>query len=387
MEFLNMTDIVLLSALLVCLILQLVYYWIYLFKPYKYQKMQEKETENEISSLPPVSIIITGRNKAYDLEAYLPSILQQNYPEYEVIFVNDASTDDTEDVLKRFAVQYNHLYHTYIPAGSKNLSRKKLALTVGIKAAHNDLLLFTEPDSYPVTSDWIIGMATRFSDKKKIVLGFTSLEKYPSKYISYDYFFSNLQMMSLALRGNPYMGNGRNLAYSKKYFEEQRGFTFSNFLDAGEDDLFINQVANKNNVAVELSPESIVAVDMADFATWKILKSHRTITKKFYKRFSVFFWRGEKLSRVLFYVLFIILAIYLALNSKWIILDSVTFLFLLRLFSQLFIINKTSILLKQPKFYFSLPFFDIIQPFVDGYFYFYGLFKARNNYNWKYEKR
>ncbi|MCC8146532.1 MAG: glycosyltransferase, partial [Bacteroidales bacterium] len=284
MEYLNLSiaDIIPLSVLLICLIFQLVYYWVYLFKPYKYQSLQAKD-EVISSSLAPVSVIMTGRNEAQNLETYLPSILEQNYSEYEIIFVNDASTDDTEDVLKRFASRYPHLYHTYIPAGSKNLSRKKLALTVGIKAAKYDILLFTEPASCPVSSDWISQMSARFTDKKKIVLGFSFLNKYPSKYISYDYYWGNLQMTSLALMNLPYSGNGHNLAYSKLYFEEKKGFAPSNFLDAGEDDLFINQVATPTNVAVELSPNSHIAVDMAEKRLWREFKIHRTITRKFYK--------------------------------------------------------------------------------------------------------
>jgi glycosyltransferase involved in cell wall biosynthesis len=312
--------------------------------------------------------------------------MEQNYPVYEVIVVNDASTDDTDEILGRFAFKYPHFYHTYIPTGSKNLSRKKLGLTLGIKAAKYDALLFTEADSHPVGPDWINRMARNFTDKKMIVLGFSTLQKQPSQYISYDYFFSNLQMMSLALKNHPYMGNGRNLGYSKNYFLQQKGFSNSNFLDAGEDDLFINQIARKDNLSVELSSESVIQVNMEDARTWKDLKVRRLATQRFFhKRFSIIFWRLEKLSRVLFLLSLILTIIWVVPN--WILLGIALFLFLIRFFTQLYVINTTAGMLKLPKFYFTLLLFDFIQPFVDEYFYLYRLFRGREDYNWKYEKR
>ncbi|MDR0681098.1 MAG: glycosyltransferase [Dysgonamonadaceae bacterium] len=378
-------EIVLISILLFFLIIQLIYYWFYLAKPYYYQRAVEKGKIVQPSSQPPVSVIICTRNEAQNLEVFLPAILEQNYPLYEVICVDDASTDATAEILNRLTFKYKHLYHTYIPVGSKNLSRKKLGLTLGIKAAKYNILLFTEADCRPDSPDWIRCMAKHFTEKNTIVLGFSALEKYSSGYAAYDYFFSNLQMISLALKGHPYMGNGRNLGYSKNWFIQQKGFSSSNFLDAGEDDLFINEIARKDNLSVELKRESIIHVKMDENSTWKDLKIKRMITRKFYKRFSVNFWRMEKISRILFFIMLILSVICFA--SNWILLGIALFFYLIRLFTQLFVINKTAGLLKLPKFYFTLFLFDFIQPFVDEYFYLYRLFRGRKDYNWKYERR
>jgi glycosyltransferase involved in cell wall biosynthesis len=378
-------EIVLISILFFSLIIQLIYYWFYLAKPYYYQRAVEKKKIIQPSSQPPVSIIIYAKNEAQNLEVFLPSILEQNYPLYEVICIDDDSTDETAEILNRLTFKYKHLYHTYIPTGSKNLSRKKLGLTLGIKAAKYDTLLFTEADCRPDSPDWICCMARHFTDKNTIVLGFSALEKYPSRYACYDYFLSNLQMVSLALKGHPYMGNGRNLGYSKSWFVQQKGFSSSNFLDAGEDDLFINEIARKDNLSVELQRESIVHVKMDENSTWKDLKIKRMITRKFYRRFSVNFWKMEKASRILFFVMLILNVVWFAYN--WILLGITLFFFLIRLFTQLVVINKTAGLLKLPKFYFTLFLFDFIQPFVDEYFYLYKIFRGRKDYNWKYERR
>ncbi|MDR0864845.1 MAG: glycosyltransferase [Candidatus Symbiothrix sp.] len=380
------TDIILFSVLVCSLIIQLIYYWFYLAKPYRYQRSIEKGKTVPASSQPPVSVIICAKNEARNLENYLPVFLEQNYPVYEVIVVNDASADDTDEILNRFSFNYKHLYHTYIPVGSKNLSRKKLGLTLGIKAAKYDTLLFTEADCHPTGPDWISRMARHFTDKRTIVLGFSTLKKQPSKYILYDYFFSNLQMMSLALKNHPYMGNGRNLAYNKNWFQQQKGFSNSSFLEAGEDDLFINEIARKDNLSVELSPESVIEVVMEESRTWKDLKISRLITQQFFKkRFSVRFWRMEKLSRILFFLSFILTVLWVI--PDWILLGLAVFLFLTRFFTQLYVINRTAGMLKLPKFYFTLFLFDLIQPFVDEYFYLYKIFRGQKDYNWKYEKR
>jgi cellulose synthase/poly-beta-1,6-N-acetylglucosamine synthase-like glycosyltransferase len=372
-------DIALLAILFLFFFIQLIYYWVFLAKPYYYQKSFEKRKNVLDASQPPVSIIVCARNESQNLEDYFPAILEQNYPRYEVIFIDDDSSDETNDVLKRLAYKYPHFYHTYVPAGSKNLSRKKLGLTLGVKAAKYDALLFTEADSHPVSPNWISCMARNFTDKKTVVLGFSSLEKEFSSYPAYDYFSSNLRMISLALKGCPYAGNGRNLAYQKEHFIRQKGFLSSNFLNVGEDDLFIRDIANKNNTAVELSPESMIEVKMNGIRAWKTYKIQRQITHQFYKKIPKFLWRLEELSRFLFYLsFFACLFLYFKNIENYLLLGIALFMFFFRLFTQLFVINKTAGLLNVQKFHFSLFLYDFIQPFVDGYFCLYRLFKTKN---------
>ena len=334
-------------------------------------------------SQPPVSIIICAKNEAENIQNFLPFILEQDYPTYEVIVVNDNSTDDSEDILKRLESKYKHLYYTYIPQGTKNLSRKKLGVTLGVKAAKYDTLLFTEIDSRPRSKKWVANMARHFSDKKTIVLGFCAFEKqkgFLSKFASFDYFFSNLQMMSMTLFKQPYGANGRNFAYQKKHFDSQKGYSKYRFLQVGEDDLFVNEVATKQNVAVELSPESIITTRRDGLFEWKDIKINKAITKRFYKKRTVFFWRMELWSRFFFAASFIACFVYGFWN---IILPAFAlFAFFLRFLSQMFVINKTAKYLKHEKFYLIIPLFDFMQPFANTYFYIYRMLKGKQNYTW-----
>lgn len=94
-----------------------------------------KEMAEPSCDYPPVSIIVTPHDKAYELDQHLPLLLEQDYPApFRIIVVFWRGESDTDDVLKKYAAN-PHLYATYIPDSSRYMSRKKLAITVGEKAA------------------------------------------------------------------------------------------------------------------------------------------------------------------------------------------------------------------------------------------------------------
>ena len=126
--------------------------------------------------MPPLSIIICARDESDNLLRNLPSILEQDYPNFEVIVVNDGSTDESEDILKLMSARYPQLYHTFTPDGSRYLSRKKLALTLGIKASKHDWLVFTEANCKPTSNQWLRLMARNFTSKTDIVLGYSNCQ-------------------------------------------------------------------------------------------------------------------------------------------------------------------------------------------------------------------
>jgi len=129
-------------------------------------RLRSNITKNKIPFLteqPPVSVIICAKDEADNLRRYLPFILQQDYPDFEVIVVNDGSTDETETLLNNLCVEYQNLRTTFVPVGARNLSTKKLGLTLGIKAAKNDLLLFTDADCMPEDNMWVSRMTRNFT--------------------------------------------------------------------------------------------------------------------------------------------------------------------------------------------------------------------------------
>jgi glycosyltransferase involved in cell wall biosynthesis len=338
------------------------------------------------NSQPPVSVIIYAKSESVNLQNFLPSVLEQDYPEYEVIVVNDDSTDYSENVLRGMQNQYKHLYYTYIPQGTKNLSRKKLGLTLGIKAARYGVLLFIDADTHPVSEKWISCMARHFNNKNAVVLGFSALEKHQGikyKYAAFDYFTTNLQMISMAMFKIPYGADGKNLAYSKEYFDANKGYSRHRHLQAGEDDLFINEIATKENLVTEMSPESITITSWEEMFDWKHSKINRAMTSNYYKIAPRRFCRIELWSRI-FFVFSVFACIFY--NFCNILLPIVAIIAsIVWLFSQLFVINKTAGYLKLEKFYFLFPFFNVLQSVINIYFYIYRFFGGKNYYIWKYE--
>ena len=148
----NTAELILLSAAGILFIIQLIYYFGLYNRIHVRNKTVRKEETHFSRELPPLSVILCARNEADNLRKILPAILEQDYPQFEVIVINDASTDETEDVLGYMEEKYPHLYHSFTPDSARYISHKKLALTLGIKASKHDWLVFTETNCMPASN-------------------------------------------------------------------------------------------------------------------------------------------------------------------------------------------------------------------------------------------
>lgn len=340
------------------LLIQLFYYLFYysriLFKGKKNIKATEKE---------PVSVIICARNEEENLEKYLPSILTQDYPDYEVIVVNDCSEDESEFVLERLQKKYKNLKTTTIKQDDKFFHSKKLALTIGIKAAKNDLLLLTDADCKAESNKWIECMQEKFTNKTEIVLGYGGYfpeKKLINNLIRFDTLFIAIQFLTFAKAKKAYMGVGRNLAYRKSLFFKNKGFASHHHIESGDDDLFISQVATKKNTSVQIKKEAITrSTAEPNFSAWFKQKRRHISTGKLY-RFKTK-WRifCENMSRVLYYPLFVISLIWFKEYYLYILGA-----FLLRMIIQL-IVYKVAMNRMNEK-YLLLPsiIYDIFMPYL-----------------------
>jgi len=384
---LSMIDFILIGILLSVFIIQLFFYLYYYSGVIRKSRRIQKESVVIESEKPPVTIIICARDQAKNLAENLPSIFNQDYPEFQVVVVNDASTDDTENVLVGLEQRYPNLYHTFVPQGVQSVSAKKMAMTLGIKAAKYDLLLFTEANCVPEGKNWITSMMGHFDDKCGIVLGFSSysgLEGILKYLISYDTLFTTLQFMGFAEAGKPYMGLGRNLAYRKDLFFKNRGFANHLYLNSGDDDLFIGEVANASNTHIEITPESKVRTT-TDFiwSHWKEQKTNHIATSAYYKAGTKFRTGTEAISRFLFYASFVALFIFGLIEGNFVpVILSSTF-FILRYMVQLFVLNKSAKCLEEPRLYLSIPFFDLLLPCLFLCFRVGRIFHKENNYTWQ----
>ncbi len=368
--FLNLPSVIqlLIAVFAVSFFIQ-AFYYLYYYSGMIFYNQEIKKGRIEYSTRkPPVSVIICAKNEAENLEAFLPLILEQRYPEYEVIVVNDGSTDQSNDVIEKYKDKYPHLYHTFLPMEAKYTSRKKMCLTVGIKAAKYERLLLIDADCEPAGKEWISSMVRNFTQKTELVLGYGGhkpKEGLLNKIISYDTLFIAMQYMGFALKGKPYMGVGRNLSYKKELFFKSKGFASHLNLASGDDDLFVKEVAGKNNTRVEFSPGSITwSVREMTFKSFLYQKERHLSTSPYYSLATRARIGMEVFSRAFFYALFAGLAVYLLIAQHYAMAGVLGGIFLLRYILQLIVINKTAGILGEKKFLLSILFFDIFLPLI-----------------------
>lgn len=363
----NTVELILLSVAGIFLIIQLLYYFGLYNRIHIRNKAIRRDEVHYTRETHPLSVIICARNEADNLRKVLPMILEQDYPQFEVIVINDASTDETEDVLGMMEEKYPHLYHSFTPDSARYISHKKLSLTLGIKASKYDWLVFTELNCVPASKDWLKLMARNFTPHTQIVLGYSGYERtkgWMHKRIAFDTLFHSMRYLCFALAGKPFMGIGRNLAYRKELFFNQKGFSSYLNLQRGEDDLFINQIATGENTRVETDINATMRIQpVKRMKNWREEKMSYATTARYYHGTQRYILGGETTSRLLFYTCCIAGMTFGVLNSHWLVAGIALLLWIFRFIVQAIVMNQTA---KEMgggrKYYFSLPIFDILLP-------------------------
>ncbi len=294
----NIEASVLLGLTLLGFSIQLFYYFNY------YSKLSKHKDNPITAELPPVSIIVCAKNEADNLTKNLPLLLNQDYPNFEVVVVNDGSEDDTPNILAHFKAKHNNFYYTTIPHDNKFFHGKKLALTIGVKAAKHDRMVFTDADCFPQSTSWLKHIVSAPLNDN-VVLGYGPYKKekgFINRLQRYDTFLIAVQYLSFALKGKAYMAVGRNMAYSKKVFYSVEGFKRHSHILSGDDDLFIQEVASKNKVNICINPEShTISEARKTFSSWKNQKIRHLSTSALYKGSSKRIIGIEVFSRELFW--------------------------------------------------------------------------------------
>lgn len=303
---LSTVELILFILFCFAVVIQLLYYGLFYARLAFYKNPELAENER-----PPVSVVIAARNEYHNLSRYLVNILEQDYPEFEVIVVNHASNDETADYLKEIRPKYQHLKVVHIERELNFFTGKKFPLSLGIKSAKHDLLLLTDADCIPAGKNWISNMVKHYQNDVEIVLGYGPYKTSPgliNKMIRYDTFYTAMQYFSYALAGHPYMGVGRNLSYRRSMFFRNKGFTSHYKVVSGDDDLFINKVATRKNTAIAIDPETFVYSEAkTTYRDWIRQKFRHMSAGKYYKPKFKFLLGLFGLTHNLFYLTFILL--------------------------------------------------------------------------------
>jgi biofilm PGA synthesis N-glycosyltransferase PgaC len=354
----NVIFLVVFSIFALTAAIQLFYYIFFYLPVHAYKPLVNKPVKQ------PVSVIICARNEAENLTSFLPAVLEQDYSDYEVIVVNDCSEDNSDDILLKYQEQYPHLRISTVNKDPKFTHNKKFAQFIGIKAAKNEILLFTDADCRPQSDKWLEGMTSHFNDKTTFVLGYggyLSKKGLLNKYIRYDTMAIAMQYLGMAIRGIPYMGVGRNLAYRRSVFFEKKGFGPHINLASGDDDLFVNANATGRNTCVEFSIGTHTrSIPNTSIRGWITQKKRHLSTAPYYKMRDRLLLIIEPLTRVILYISFIIL---LSFRFLW---PFVLVIFALRLITQITIFTLVQKKLNEPGLVSYSLFFDIFSPVINS---------------------
>lgn len=300
----NGLNSILLWIFVVSLLIYL-FFQIVVFGRLIFHKASSKKVEPD-----PVSVVIASRDDVEMLRTHLPLVMNQKGITFEVIVVDDCSLDDTVDVLREYSNKYSNFRTSKLVESREFEGGKKYAVTMGIKAAKYQNLVFIDADCYPNSENWLRLMAEQLM-MKRVVLGYGPYQKTKgllNKLIRFDTYKIATQYLSFALWGVPYMGVGRNMAYHSYLYFDAKGFTSHLNVVSGDDDLFVNEVSNAKNTGIQINQDAFVySVPKSRYSKWEFQKRRHLTTAPKYKGMHQFLLLLMPLSEYILHLTLIIL--------------------------------------------------------------------------------
>ena len=353
---------VLLSILGFVIIINSIYY--FLFSKFAFSKVVDKAIttlSSNNSEVPGVTLIVCAKNEGENLYRNIPLWLEQDHPNFELLLINDASIDNSLEIMEGFAEKDPRIQIVNVENNEAFWASKKYALTLGIKRTKNNRILFTDADCRPATKQWLRVMASSFSEEKQLVLGYGGYEKAKgllNRLVRYETLMSAMQYFSYAKAGIPYMGVGRNLGYTSDLYYGNNGFMSHMKIPYGDDDLFVNEVATKSNTIIcDHESAFTYSIPKKRWKDWFIQKKRHFGAAKLYKSKHKFLLSVYYIFNLLFWPLSI--SCLLLLDWK-IPVSMIAFRFLI----QYVVTAKTATRLKENDLIPLIPFLDLFLIFI-----------------------
>ena len=347
--FYNHISFTILLVFWITLVIQLLYHWGVFSKVAFYKNKRQPKTDGELE---PVSIVLCARDAYEYLVELVPVLLGQDYPDFEVVIVNDCSDDETEEYLKDLERKEPRIKPVQLKQHLNFFNGKKFPLSMGIKSAQNDLLVLTDCNCMPTNDQWLRSVVNCYGKNTEVVIGYSPYvrKKGLLNYLMrFDAMQNALLYLSAALTGHPYMGIGKNLSYRKELFYRNKGFTSHYTTSVGDDDLFVSQVATKKNTEVLIDPDNaILTTPTGNFRKWARQKSSRYSTMPQYNAGARLLLSLFYISQFLFYTSFIALIALFTMpafaitGGEMFYIPILVFFFLMRFGTQLIIYHKAS---------------------------------------------
>lgn len=344
------------------------------------------EEDNEVT-LSPATVVVYAHNDGAYLEKFLPYLMNQNYPEYEVIVVNDSSVDNSSEVISQMLTRYDNLRQTFIPEGSRNVSRRKLAIMLGVKAAKHELIVVTNANCCPAGQDWLLLMCRNFTPDTDVVIGYSRPKykkdrKFGKNYRVYDNVTDSVQYLSSDVNGYPFRGTNDNLAYRRSAFFANNGFHRSLMLHYGDDDLFVSEIANAENTRVELNPDAMMTACYGNYkAVHAELKLRHDFTAKRLRRWP---FVSSSLISAMQYANVAALAAAVALDCHNLFIIGAAVLIFVLLWTVLIALFRGNAgRLKAPKLHIGIPLYAYMRPLVNALYAVRGYRMRESNFTWQ----
>lgn len=367
--FFNRLSFIVLLCFGITFIIQLIYHWCVFSKLAFYKKKDKTKSDDQLE---PVSVVVCARDAYEYLQDLVPVLLTQDYPDYEIVIVNDCSEDETEEWLKDIERREPKIKPVQLRQHLNFFNGKKFPLSMGIKSAKNDLIVLTDVNCLPTNSQWLRSVVNSYGNNTEVVIGYSpyfNKKGVFNQIMRFDAVQYAMQYLSAALNKHPYMGIGTNLSYRKELFYRHKGFTSHYTTSVGDDDLFISQVAKGKNTEVLIDAENaILTTPPHKFGMWAHIKSSRYSTIPQYDvkakaSSALFTW-----SHFLFYASFIALmllkpAFALSIGAVYYI-PILVFFFLLRYGSQMIIYHGATKRLGEKGLLPGLIVYDLIFAFL-----------------------
>lgn len=280
---------------------------------------------------PRISILITAHDNALELDNHLPTLLSQDYPGiFEVIVVAEKGDGSTEDVLKRY-LNNRKLYYTFIPDSSRYMSRKKLMITLGVKAARYEWILLTEASSTPLSDTWLKTFAKNMTDDTNLVLGYSNYAKEAPAYYRFEQLRNACYCLNKAKGGIAYRTNSNNVAFKKEEFINKGGYRGNLQFLRGEYDFLVNKYAKREQTAVETDINSWVVDAKPSKKAWRQLHANYLCVRQQLRRNKRFrlIYNFDHCLFHLNYLAILSALVFSILTSRWILTGVATIMLIL----------------------------------------------------------
>ncbi len=350
--------------------------------------VEQEETGRDYldeEQLPSVSVIVYAHNDADSLEQFLPLMLEQDYPNYEVIVVDDGSYDNSRNIVSDMMPGNSHLHLSFSPAETRSLSRKKLSLMIGIKAAKGEIIVTTNANCRVMSNQWLRLLMRNFVPGIDVVLGYShyhySRDTKPGRYYRiYDTTVTARQWVLSAIEGVPYRGVSDNLAYRRRLFFDNNGFSKSLDLRWGDDDVYVSEIAHGGNTRLELCPESQVQTYYDDVAhAHNRLKLRRDFTSRLVSTRTPFLMQGFYSTLNYLRLLCLVAAIVMDCANGFT-LAIAAVLLIASWVLDIVLYRKSTASLQAPRLVASVPLFKAWRPVVNFFYRLRGISTKQNNY-------